>query len=65
MPVLYGMIVHCVIPEKIHTHSEEGYWNFQGGGGGRDLKAQRPKCLKEKFTQKLALFSFANGKLAQ
>jgi len=34
-----------VVPEKIHTHSKEGYWIFQGGGG-----CQKPKCLKETKT---------------
>ena len=32
----------CVVPENIHTHSKEGHWKFQGGGG-----SQKPKFLKE------------------
>ena len=24
----------CVVPENIHTSPMEGYWKFQGGGGG-------------------------------
>ena len=24
----------CAVPEKIHTHPEEGHWKFLEGGGG-------------------------------
>ena len=29
-----GGLMHCVVPEKIHTHRMEGHWKFLGGGGG-------------------------------
>lgn len=39
-------LLYCVVPEHIHTHSKEGYWKFQGGGG-----SQKPEFIKESKIQ--------------
>jgi len=36
----------CVVPEKIHTHPMEGYWEFQGGGGAAGQKSQNVRSIK-------------------
>ena len=33
-----GILVECVVPQKIHTHPMEGHRKFLGGGG-----SQKPK----------------------
>ena len=37
--------LHCVVPEKIHTHLMEGHWKFLGGGGVLKAKLKK-KCVK-------------------
>ena len=40
------MSIHCVVPEKIHTHPMEGHRKLIGGGRGV-LKAKlKKKCMK-------------------
>ena len=51
------MCINCVVPEKIHTHPEEGHWKFQGGGG-----SQKPKLLKESVKQN---WNFKRGRGVQ
>ena len=41
--------LHCVVPEKIHTHLMEGHWKFLGGGGG----VSKAKFLEEMYESKL------------
>ena len=40
--------MHCVVPENIHTHPEEGHWKFQGGGG-----VPEAQIFKAKYEAKL------------
>ena len=28
-----SVLIHCVVPEIIHTHPTEGHWKFLEGGG--------------------------------
>ena len=34
-------VLHCVVPENIHTHPEEGHWKFRGEGGAAKAKIVR------------------------
>ena len=37
----------CVVPGNIHTSPMEGYWNFQGEGGGLEVQISKG-CWGEK-----------------
>ena len=30
---VHELLIHCVVPVKIHIHPIEGHWKFLGGGG--------------------------------
>ena len=49
-------LIHCAVPENIHTHPMEGQWKFRGGGGGlkgqnfkRKVGVSKAKILKGKY----------------
>ena len=41
------IVLHCVVPNNIHTCTKEGYWKIQGG---RE-ESQELKLLKENLAQ--------------
>ena len=45
-------IIHCAIPEKIHTDPMKGHQKFLVGGGGGGLKA---KILEATYQTKLEI----------
>ena len=49
VPYTYNFIYfECAVPEKIHTHPEEGNWKLQGEGGGGGGGSQKPTfCMKQ------------------